>query len=751
MREHNMTDYMTKEQFQAVVRSYPEPTFIVTLDDDLTIQFGNEAFYAFFGVDEKSFWNIFQGKFRHVIEASKQVEYKKQLQRQFQKEQGFCLDIQLKDALGQTHFASFSGTKILKIAGEVQKLYCRLHRTDEKHALITELENEKFFFQTVQTLASDLLFRYFIQQDVIHFYGNFRDALGLETKYENYPTCLLQKNAVYEQDFGNFMETLRKMNAGEDGTGYYRAYDRFGKALWLQKEWKVLCDDNGKPKEVIGRISNIQNQKEMEEQINVDTLTGCLRKKVFEQLATRELKASPEKEHTVFIVDLDHFKAINDNLGHQFGDMVLADVGQKLRDLFRTTDYVGRIGGDEFMVFMKDTASHDSIVEKANTILQEMDRTFQGAVHTYRISASVGIATYPKNGFGFQELYEHADVALFDAKNRGKNAYVFYDEKLSKGTMENTMPYDVATRAMSQHFDAKVISGCFNLLFETNDLDISLKCVLQTLGSRFGVSRVYIFERSKTVADCYDNTYEWCADGIESAMDVCQNIPKETFQILMKQGNEEGIIYCNDVMALEDEVKEILDIQDIKSFLHAYTYSGEDVVYAIGFDDCSSQRIWSPIEISTLLHASKIIVQFLNYKGALEHTKSISEERLGVMDSLNYFSYIVDQETYKLSYFNAYTKGKVPHIQVGDVCYKVLRGLGEVCTDCPLAAMKQANTDAIRLVLSDTAMGKYMLINASKLKRFEGKKSMFVAANDVTDVMNLLQPEINTEGCSRIS
>lgn len=188
-------------------------------------------------------------------------------------------------------------------------------------------------------------------------------------------------------------------------------------------------------------------------------------------------------------------------------------------------------------------------------------------------------------------------------------------------------------------------------------------------------------------------------------------------------------------MMLEDEVKELLDIQDIKSFLHAYIYAGDEVLYAIGFDDCARQRLWSPIEISTLLHVSKIIAQFLNYKNMLADTQTVSEERLSALDSLNYFSYIVDPETHKISYYNAFTKRKVPSIEVGDTCYAVLRGLNEQCPDCPMRAMQEQSLGAMRMVLKDTSLGEYTLVNASELTTGEGKKSVFIAAHDITDVL----------------
>ncbi len=737
---HSLEEVISATQFPLVLAAYPEPTFIILLETGLPVAYGNEAFYRFFNDEEYVFCDVFDGKFINTIEPQYRTGYIDQVKDQFYKLGGFCLDIEVRDAKGKQHFVSFSGTLIPSASGTPKKAYCRLHSTDEKHKLVSALENEKFFFQTIQSLSEDLIFRYFIQENAIEYYGALRETLGLEKRYENYPPSILQEHIIFDQDSEDFIEMIRKMNAGQDGIGYYRAYDQAGQTLWLKKEWHVLCDADNNALEVMGKISNIQNQKEMEAQINVDSLTGCLRKQAFETLASQELSNAPNNEHAIMIVDLDNFKAINDNLGHHFGDLVLEDVGKKVRSLFRATDLVGRIGGDEFMIFLRNTASIDIITEKANALLQALDLKFQGdSSREYHISASIGVATYPKHGSSFQELYDHADIAMFDVKNRGRNNFACYEETLSKGTMENTTPYEVASRAMSQHYDAEILSQTFNLLFETKEFDISINSVLRILGKRFDVSRVYIFEASKQTPDSYDNTYEWCHDEVDAAISLCQGIPKETFALLMKQGNEDGIIYCNNVDILEDEIREVLNPQMIKSFLHAYIYSGKDVLYAIGFDDCSKERIWSPIEISTLLNVSKIIAQFLNYKKVLSDIQIVSEERLSVINSFNYFSYIVDQETFELRYFNAYTQEKIPDIKLGDLCYKTLRGLHAECPDCPLRQMRQNNTNAIRLVLKDTNMGKHLLVNASILASFGGRKSMFVAANNISDVIHLIQ------------
>ncbi|WP_409967816.1 diguanylate cyclase [Bengtsoniella intestinalis] len=595
--------------------------------------------------------------------------------------------------------------------------------------------SDQFFLEVIQSLSSDLLFRHNLQTNTMQYFGAAREALGLPELAENYPQCLIEQNVFYPEDVDGFLAQVEDMRRGVEAPCDFRFFQRDGTPAWFRKEYRLSYDSQGRPLEAIGRSRNIQSQKELENQISFDRLTNCYRKEMFETLATHYMEYASHFEHTLLIMDLDNFKAINDNLGHQFGDMVLREVGEKLKSIFRSTDLVGRIGGDEFMVLMKNTGDTVGITRKINQLLDQMDTTYQGPYHSHRISASVGVAVYGRDGKTFKELYDHADIALFDAKNRGKNDFVFYDATLSKGTMENTLAFDVATRVLSQHFDYKIVAEIFSLLFENGDLEVSMEQVLHILGERFGVSRVYVFECSPQHTDCYDNTYEWCAKGVSSEKEMLQEVPMRIFEPFFDHANEDGIIYCNDLDMLGNEdSKEIMETQGIQSFLHAYIRSGNKFSYVLGFDDCQHPRVWSPMEIATLLHVSKIIAQFVNYKNAIDTMKIINEERLTVLDTLNCSAYIVDIETFSLIYYNRYTQEKYPHLHLGDLCHEGIRGCDNQCDDCPLREIQEEQVDHIRRVVYNDMIGEYLLVNATKLPSYDGKESIFVSVNELTGV-----------------
>ncbi len=143
------------------------------------------------------------------------------------------------------------------------------------------------------------------------------------------------------------------------------------------------------------------------------------------------IKRRPYSTFAFYIIDMDNFKAVNDNLGHAIGDKVLVDVANKLTLLFNEYDFIGRLGGDEFAVMLvipENMSNYSSrLIElKAKSLCENLKETYSDDRADVTVSASIGIAIYEKDGRSFSELYRHADLALYQSKNNGKNQFTFY-------------------------------------------------------------------------------------------------------------------------------------------------------------------------------------------------------------------------------------------------------------------------------------------------------------------------------------
>lgn len=164
----------------------------------------------------------------------------------------------------------------------------------------------------------------------------------------------------------------------------------------------------------------------LEIQRDTDKLTGLWNRGFCERKITSYL-SMPNAQGALLVIDIDNFKLVNDSRGHDCGDIVLKKVGAVLLDTFRSTDIMGRIGGDEFMIFLPGCSNDDLPRDRIVRFLENINDINTAADSDLpQIGASIGIALAPHDGTSFRELFKHADQALYLSKENGKNQYAFY-------------------------------------------------------------------------------------------------------------------------------------------------------------------------------------------------------------------------------------------------------------------------------------------------------------------------------------
>ncbi|MBD5507221.1 MAG: diguanylate cyclase [Lachnospiraceae bacterium] len=184
---------------------------------------------------------------------------------------------------------------------------------------------------------------------------------------------------------------------------------------------------------IVGKIRSNEKKKELEDKADTDLLTGLNNKLATERKIKEYMAKHPDKQSMMFILDIDNFKKINDTMGHAFGDEVLRSLGTQIGSIFRATDIIGRVGGDEFMVFLKDIPNDETILKEARKV-EEFFKNFQAGEYVkYKATASIGVAVFPQEGAEFEALYKAADQGLYKAKKRGKNQLAFYRDRTPAG------------------------------------------------------------------------------------------------------------------------------------------------------------------------------------------------------------------------------------------------------------------------------------------------------------------------------
>ncbi len=185
----------------------------------------------------------------------------------------------------------------------------------------------------------------------------------------------------------------------------------------------------------LSTLDEITEEKEKElhlvKQSEVDPLTGAYNKIAMQNKISEYLEDGG-KEGTLFVFDIDNFKSINDTLGHAHGDETLVDIYGIINHLFRSDDYIGRFGGDEYVAFVRNHLSPEDTHRMAERICESLHKTYvsdDGEAVT--ISTSIGISVAPKDGETYDDLFRAADIALYMSKNRGKNTYTIYSKNQS--------------------------------------------------------------------------------------------------------------------------------------------------------------------------------------------------------------------------------------------------------------------------------------------------------------------------------
>ncbi|MDV7338727.1 EAL domain-containing protein [Terasakiella sp. A23] len=276
----------------------------------------------------------------------------------------------------------------------------------------------------------------------------------------------------------------RMMKSGRHSTEFYQNMwrDLNENGLWRGEIWDRRKNGDEFPKMLSisasrnesGRVTNYvavfsditstkENEHKLEQLAHFDPLTGLPNRVLFQdRLYTSLARSKRDKEHmAVLFVDLDRFKQVNDSLGHRVGDLLLKEVSKRLQTSVREIDTVARLSGDEFTVILTDITSGEDIEIVASRIVKSVGAPYFFEGHELFISASVGIAVYPTDGDSSADLLRNADVAMYHAKEKGRNNYQFFDVAMNDQvqnqlSLANQLRMALNKNMITPHYQLKV-------------------------------------------------------------------------------------------------------------------------------------------------------------------------------------------------------------------------------------------------------------------------------------------------------
>lgn len=291
-----------------------------------------------------------------------------------------------------------------------------------------ELKASEERFRIISEQTHDILYEFDFETHHLYVSPTFKKKFGYELTLNNIKNCL----SLHPEDTTKFRKMVKHVfKKSNYGVCEVRIRNINGKYFWCSLHNTIVMENDNKISKMIGKVVDIDKRKKDIENLTElskrDPLTKVYNKTTIQEMIDDFFSGEGKSgRHAFIFLDIDNFKAINDNLGHSFGDNVLADISTSLKEIYADNNFIGRIGGDEFVALFKDIGSIDVVTEKAEEICSLLRSTYTGENNDYSISGSIGIALYPDDGTNYFELYTKADEALYDAKTAGKNQYIIY-------------------------------------------------------------------------------------------------------------------------------------------------------------------------------------------------------------------------------------------------------------------------------------------------------------------------------------
>lgn len=581
------------------------------------------------------------------------------------------------DSDGSEYFCS-----ILIDITESRQIQEELQLSLERHRIILDQTN-------------DVIFEWNIDADTLSLSNNWEKKYGYEPITEMLSERLPLASHVNPDDIHDAMKLMKAVKDGQSfGEVEFRLADGTGRYAWRKVRVKTQFNSQGKPIKAIGIITDIDDEKRatqlLQEKAERDVLTKLYNKKAARSKILQYLKMRSEDDvSALLIIDVDNFKMVNDTYGHMFGDAVLTELAARVSSLFRDTDIVSRIGGDEFMVFMPGVPSEEIVRDRADRMIESFQNMLKDSLKELPFSCSIGISYAPLDGSDFQTLFQNGDAALYQAKLRGKNRYVEYKRETAGqafGSKEADAPITMRMNLpLKNEINMSTIIGMtFRELYEAGDFEKAVGGILEMIGVLFEVSRVYIFESTGEDDSLCRGSFEWCREGITPWREIepCFSY-KEMAEDYRNNFDDDGIFYCPDIWSLSEEQRDFMKAGDVLSVLQCAIQDEGKFKGFIGLDECSSRRIWTQEQIDCLSFLSKMLSVFLLKKRAQDEVMKSVQNLQALLDSLNSSIYVIDQNTYEVLYINKKTQVLSPEAEIGKPCYQTFLGFDKPCDRCP--------------------------------------------------------------------
>lgn len=577
----------------------------IAYDEAHTLYYGNEGYFKMLGYTREQYEMVLHNRTIATIYSPDLQGFQQSLQEQLQKGNSFVYTFRLVCRNGALVWFKIDGSLSEETYNGVPVYYCIYTDISELKQAYEQIALDKERYRILTELTEGITFEYDLSSDTMYFsdkYYQYFNYNHIISKFKEYVT---EQNFAEKSDYSNFIKAYHSLDCGSSKFSTelrIKLPDRT--ALWFSIQMCNIFDDHGKAVKAIGKIVNINAQKLAQQELlktsQLDPMTKLYNKVSAEKQITACLE---EVTETLFgamlVIDIDDFKLINDRKGHFAGDQVIKCIADKLRDTFRSSDVLGRFGGDEFIVFIKNIYSEKIVIEKTARLCNAVREAYDLKVDGFTVSLSVGIAFASDSTITYQQLFKRADQALYLAKSNGKNHFEIYNYGI-----EEFRETAVSLMKCDESYSYKtLLDAALDTLAEPLDTQVALHKIVNDLVQSLRVCRAHISIFSDDGTAIYP---------ISQAM-LEPNIPSLPAKIIgdreafLKNVNHDGFfLYYTDGNPVLKEVGGQWT-PDVQSFLGCLIKNNGKPVGYIGLSYCNCDHKWTQSELDILQSIAKAV------------------------------------------------------------------------------------------------------------------------------------------------
>lgn len=631
-QEHHDQIRESVERLNRMVQKLPTGCAVLEGTQRWELVSGNEEFFRAIGYSEEEL-QVLPNDFSDVVYKEDRKCLQKELEELIYTDKVGQCEIRICGKKGEVRWIAFH-IRLFYYQGRTPYFLISSWDIHRRKRMEEELYLQTERYKLVEEINQEFPFEYDVQSKTIFISSQSNIMLADHNGKDFFVPVEAVEPLLFREDYEDFFGMLERASAEEEkGMLEYRVnVADAGETpvyAWHRTIYKSIPGEHGKILRILGRTEDVtrerQAQDEMQQKLKQDDLTGLLNKSTTKSEIEGFLKENVRGIHALFLIDVDNFKYINDTLGHMFGDSVLITVAKKIQELFRGSDVVGRIGGDEFLVFMKHTDFYQAKM-KAQYICNTTRQVYHGRDgEELEVSCSVGVAIYGTIKESYSSLFSKADMAMYQAKEAGKNQYKIAEstDPLWKIRKASRIEKRGSQYKAGKIQDMDFLSEAFSLLSHAKDVNDSINILMERIGRQYDLGMVAVLECDQAKKELIQTNCWTRENGILTKPQFVDN-KYEHWDGFLNGFDEWGVCYINDCLGDEKVTpsdKAVFRERRIRALVNcsfSYYELGEGFV---SFCDMEKPRNWTNFEKETFLELTKMLSVFVALRVQREEDK----------------------------------------------------------------------------------------------------------------------------------